>query len=394
MIVVEIIFWVAVGLLLYTYFGYPFLLLAAASVIQILRDLRFLFRRDSRRTEPVTDAALPAVSLVIPAYNEEAVIAAKLDNCLALDYPKDRIEILVGSDGSDDRTNEIVRSYADRGVVLAAYYERRGKPSVINDTVARSEGDVVVLTDATTMIEPDALRKIVRHFDDREIGGVNGELRFVSPEDSHRGEGWYWKYEVMIKFMENRFGVVLGSSGALCAVRKAVFRPIPANCICDDLLITLNVMLDGYRAVYDPEARSTEETAASVEMESSRRERIGAGNLQTLGWTLPLLDPRRGWVAPCYLSHKILKWLTWALMLVAFLANVLLLGELLYIVLFFLQLTFYATAALDALDVRLPVLSAVGHVTRYFVAMHLGLCRGFFRYIFRTQDVAWEREHR
>ena len=394
MIVFNILFWLAVGLMFYTYFGYPILLFLIASVVQLSRDLRFLFRRQTRRIDQVVEEDLPTVSLVIPAYNEDAAIAGKLDNCLALDYPRDKLEVLVGSDGSDDRTVEIVKTFEDRGVILCDYQDRRGKPSVLNDSIARATGDIVILSDATTLVDPDAVRKIVRHFNDPKVGAVNGELRFVSPGEGHQGEGLYWRYEVMIKFMENRLGVVLGSSGALCAVRKSVYRPIPPDCICDDFLITLNVTIDRHRAVYDPEARSSEETAAGVEMEGSRRERIGAGNFQALGPTARLLNPARGWVALCYPSHKIFKWITWAFMVLALLANIPLLGQTLYLVLFILQLAFYATALVGALGLRIPIVSRIGRVTYYFVAMHVALFRGFVRYVRGTQKVAWQREHR
>lgn len=390
----RIVLWIAGGLAVYTYFGYPLLLLTVTGLIQAVRDLRFLVRRASRRTSTVAEEELPSVSLVIPAYNEDAAIQAKIENSLALDYPADKLEIIVASDGSDDRTNEIAESFANRGVTLAAYGERRGKPSVINDTVERATGEIVVLSDATTMIDADAIRRIVRHFADANVGAVNGELRFASPGEGHGGEGLYWRYEVMIKFMENRLGVVLGSSGALCAVRKAFYRPIPADCICDDFVITLNTMIDGHRAVYDPEAQSAEETAASVEMESSRRERIGAGNFQALHHTARLLNPLRGWPAFCYLSHKIFKWTTWIFMLAALAANIPLVCEPVYLVILILQVGFYGLAILGGLRVRIPVLSKIARVPHYFVAMHIALFRGFCRYVRGTQKVAWQREHR
>jgi len=390
----RIVFWSAAGLAVYTYFGYPLLLFVVTGCIQAVRDVRFLFRRTSRRRGDVIEEELPSVSLIIPAYNEEAAIEAKIENSLALDYPEDKLEIIVASDGSDDRTNEITESLSGRGVTLAAYDERRGKPSVINDTVERATGDVIILSDATTMIDADAVRKIVRHFKDANVGAVNGELRFASPGEGYRGEGLYWRYEVMIKFMENRLGVVLGSSGALCAVRKAFYRPIPADCICDDFVITLNAMIDRHRAVYDPEAQSAEETAASVEMESSRRERIGAGNFQALHHTAKLLNPFRGWPALCYLSHKIFKWITWVFLLAALAANIPLVCEPVYLWTLILQGVFYGLAALGGAPVRIPILSKLARIPHYFVAMHLALFRGLLRYLRGTQNVAWQREHR
>jgi cellulose synthase/poly-beta-1,6-N-acetylglucosamine synthase-like glycosyltransferase len=407
MIVAEILFWLAVALAVYTYFGYPILLLGVTALVQTVRDLRYLLRRDTRRRPPVGDESLPAISIIVPAYNEEAAIAAKIDNCRGLDYPADRLEILIGSDGSEDRTNEIAREKIHElsdgpAVTLCDYEQRRGKPSVLNDTISRATGDVLVLSDATTMIDADALRHIARHFQNPEVGAVNGELRFEAPGEGHQGEGLYWKYEVMLKFMENRLGVVLGSSGALCAVRRSIFRPIPADCICDDLVITLNVELDGQRAVYDPEARSAEETAASVEQESRRRERISAGNFQALRMTVGLLNPLRGAIAWCYASHKIFKWTTWAFMALALLANVVALAWgaatgrrwMLYAVMLGLQAIFYGLAVLGASGVQIPIVSKVARIAHYFVAMHLAMFRGFLRHLRRTQKVAWQREHR
>jgi len=392
--VVRIIFWVAAGLCVYTYFGYPLLLLVVTAIVQTVRDLRFLFRRGSRRTSPVPDEGLPFVSLIIPAHNEEAAIETKIRNSLAADYPADKLEIIVASDGSDDRTNEIAEGFADEAVTLVAYAERRGKPSVINDTIERATGEIVLLSDATTIIDPDAVRNIVRHFEDPAVGAVNGELRFASPEEGHKGEGLYWRYEVMIKFMENRLGVVLGSSGALCAVRKSVYRPIPPDCICDDFVITVNAMIDRHRVVYDPEARSVEQTAASVEMESSRRERIGAGNFQALGYTAALLNPLRGWPALCYVSHKIFKWITWLFLATALVANVALVADTFYQGPLMLQVLFYLLALLGGTEARAGVVSKFARIAHYFVAMHVALFRGFVRYVRGTQRVAWEREHR
>jgi cellulose synthase/poly-beta-1,6-N-acetylglucosamine synthase-like glycosyltransferase len=244
------------------------------------------------------------------------------------------------------------------------------------------------------MLEPDAVRMAVRHFRNPAVGVVNGELRFTSPDEQYRGESLYWRYEVMLKFLENRLRVVLGSSGSLCAIRKSAFRPIPPDCICDDLLVTLNAVTDGHRAVYDPEARSMETTSASIELEYLRRQRMAAGNFQALGLTLSLLDPLRGWVAFCYFSHKLLKWTTWAFMGIALAANALLVQEPLYRALFALQLAFYGLALLAALRIRLPLIGRLTSAIYYFVCMQLAMLRGLIRHLRGTQSVAWERQYR
>lgn len=394
MFVIEVAFWTMVAVLLYAYLGYPLLIFVLASLVQTKRDFQSLFARPERRAELPAAGDLPRVSIITPAYNEERAMPEKLANCLALDYPREKLEIIVASDGSTDGTNGIVESFAESGILLAAHQIRRGKPSVINDTVERAAGDILVLTDATSILDPDSVRMAVRHFRDPAVGAVSGEVRLVSPDIGYKGESLYWRYEVMLKFLENRLGVVLGSSGSLCAVRKSAYRAIPADCICDDLVITLNTVMDGHRAIYDPEVRSTEMTSSSVELERLRRIRIAAGNFQALGLTVKLLSPLRGWVALCYLSHKVLKWTSWAFMAAAFVANLMLVYKPLYVTLLALQVAFYGSATIKATGARLPVLDRLAGATYYFVSMQLAMLQGFIRHLRGTQPVAWDRQHR
>lgn len=248
MTVIEIIFWLSVATLIYTYIGYPVLLFLLSSALQMVRDLRFIFNRGDRRTT-ARSQDWPAVTLIIPAFNEEDVIADKLENALALDYPQDKLEILVGSDGSTDATNDIVQSYGDRGVKLINYTDRGGKVSVINRTVPRAAHGLVVLTDANTMYEASAIKNLVKHFGDGRVGVVVGELTFESPSEEHKGEGYYWRYEVMLKFMENKLGAILGANGGLYAIRKELYRPVPNSTIVDDFVIPLKIAEERYRQV-------------------------------------------------------------------------------------------------------------------------------------------------
>jgi cellulose synthase/poly-beta-1,6-N-acetylglucosamine synthase-like glycosyltransferase len=397
---VEIIFWVAVGLIVYTYALYPLLLFAVTSATQLASNLMFLFRRRGRRSRAVTDEDLPTVSVVIAAYNEGATIAAKLNNCLQLNYPDEKLEILVGSDGSNDGTNEIVGSYADRGVGLAAYDERRGKPSVLNDTVPRATGDVVVLTDATTMMDPDAVRHLARHFANPKIGVVNGYLEYRLKDGATSREDLYWRYEEAVKFMEGRLGVVLGATGPMYAIRRRAYQPIPPDCIIDDFVIPMKISGSGYRAAYDAEARATEVPPPHVEDEAVRHARIGAGDFQALGMTWKLLNPLRGRLAWCYFSHKVLKWTTWFLLAAALLGNTALalagrapaIGW--YRTLLAAQILFYLCAGVGALRPKVPVVGRLLAVPYYFVRMHAALFRGFLRWLGRSQAITWQRSGR
>jgi cellulose synthase/poly-beta-1,6-N-acetylglucosamine synthase-like glycosyltransferase len=389
-----LLFWTAVGLSIYTYFAYPILLFAITSFRQSLRDIRFTMRLNNRRQEILRDTDLPSISVVISAYNEEASIAAKIENALELDYPKDKLEILVGSDGSDDKTNLIVASYADRGVILAAYPERRGKPSVLNDTIARATGDILILSDATTMLDKNVPRSFVRHFRDPHVGAVNGYMTYISHNGEQKQEGVYWIYEEALKFMESKLGVVLGATGPMYAIRRSSYQPISPNCVVDDFVIPLKIMSAGYRTAYDTEARATEEAASDIEGEAARRIRIGAGNFQALTMTYELLNPLRGWVAWCYLSHKIFKWLTWLMMATAFVANLFLLHRPLYQVTAILQLIFYGMAIAGACRLRVPILGKLCSLVYYFVSMHVALFRGFVRWIKHSQAITWSRSYR
>jgi len=376
-----------------------------ATALQIKRDMRYLFAKNERRRRDVEDEELPTVSIVVAAYNEEKVIEAKIHNMLALDYPKDKLEIIIGSDGSTDRTNEIVSAYREQEIQLINYTDRGGKTNVLNRTIPRATGDIIVLSDANTMYAKNALQKIIRYFRDSAVGCVCGELRFVSPEGKQDSETAYWKYEVLLKFLESKLGTVLGANGAIYAIRRELFEPIPPDTVIDDFLIGMNVKKKGYKVYYDAEAVAYEETTSDVKAEFTRRKRIGAGNFHALTKTLSLLNPAKGFVAFAYLSHKVIRWCVPFLMLLALGTNIPVLIKmahpnsnhmglpLLYGGLFSLQLLFY-------------LLALGGHLTRnrtspkllrlpyYFVSMNIALLFGFFRFITKTQKVAWKRTER
>ena len=394
MIAFEILFWASVGALLYTYVGYLVLLFVLSSVLQVARDLRFIISRGERRAGNHVDE-WPTVSLLVAAYNEEESIGRKIENALSLDYPREKLEIIIASDGSTDATNEIVRSYADQGVKLFDYPERGGKVSVINRSVSRAAHDIVILSDATTMYEPEAIRNAAKHFTDSQVGVVVGEVILKSHDEEYKGEAYYWRYEVMLKFMENRLGVVVGSSGALCAIRKELFVPVPDSTIVDDFVIPLKIAEKGYRQVYSPEARAIEETATDVSAEFVRRKRIAAGNFQSIFLLWRLLNPFRGYIAFTFVSHKMMRWCAPFFMIAAFAANIPLLAESLryYGVLLVLQLLFYGSAWLGW-QTNNPALRKLCAIQYYFVSMNIGMLQGFLNFLRGTQKVTWERNPR
>ncbi len=380
---VESTFWLCCFLVVYTYVFYPALLLALS-----------IFRRKRRSLD---ENHLPSVSLLIAAYNEEAVIEEKMKNCLALDYPKDKLEVLVGSDGSDDQTNALVAKYAQHNVKLFPYQQRRGKAAVLNDIAGAATSEVLIFSDANSMYRRDAILRLAPHFAGAEVGGVCGRLVLLSDERQidAEGERFYWDYENYLKYLEGKIKTVFGANGAIYAIRKSLFRPLPSHkVVADDFLIPLKIVERGYDVVYDKDAVACEFAAPNLSAEFKRKVRIGAGNFHGLREILPLLNPIRGFVAFGLWSHKIIRWLVPFLLLAIFFSNLALLGTTLYNVLFALQVFFYGVALvswqLDRRGVQLPLLI----YPYYFVTVNFALLLGFFKFLTGSQKPAWARTER
>lgn len=267
----------------------------------------------SRRPRPTAarDDHLPPVSVLVPVYNEEATVEAKLQNCLELDYPADRLEIVFASDGSTDRTASILRSRADPRVRVIECPQNRGKTAVLAETIPQLKGEVVVLTDATGMLNAAAIRKMVRHFADPEVGGVcgfyrilrEGRTRLDSAESSYHG------VEMLLRFWEGRIRTTLSGTGALCAIRKADYRPLPPHIINEDYVLTSRIALSGKRVVYDPAAQIADRLSTSPAHVFRRRVRIAYGNWQQVVHLKALLNPARGYLSWIFYSHKLLRML-------------------------------------------------------------------------------------
>lgn len=332
-----VVFWTCLAIVAYGYAGYPLVI-----------DL--LARGFGRAPDPPADPApddWPRVSLLLAAHNEEAVLAATLRNALAMDYPADRFEVVVGSDGSSDGTARIARGFAGQGVGLLDFPDRRGKAAVLNDAIPTLRGEVVLLSDANTMIDPSAARRLARWFVRAEVTSVCGRLVLVDPGSGRNADGLYWKYETFLKVRESRLGALLGANGAIYAIRRDRYVPIPVGTVVDDFVIPLLARLRHGGAIeYDAEAVAVEETAPDVAGEFRRRRRIGAGGWQAIGLLGALLDPRRGWVALAFASHKVLRWLVPFALLGMFGANLALLGRPGWAWALAGQVGFYAASAL------------------------------------------------
>lgn len=378
----KVIFWVSLALVFYTYVGYPLILVA---IVALWRP------RPTKQDE----SFLPTVSLVIAAYNEERVLQEKLENSLALDYPKERLEIVVASDGSTDATSAIARSYANQGIILHEVFPRGGKTRALNLVVPKTRGEILVLSDANTMYRPDALRKLVRHFADPAVGAVSGDVRLVNAADSHaQSEGLYYRYERWLQELESRLGSIIGADGGMYAVVRKLFHPPSNATVVDDFVISMTVSRLGYRVLYDPKAVAIEQGTLSSREEFRRKVRIVAGCLQALkageglpGWRQPFLALR-------YISHKLLRWLVPCFLLLLFFSSALLVSEPLYCLAFLGQILFYGAAVgygTDLLRIRRLRWSGIPY---YFCLVNGAALVGLWRGLLATQTVTWKRTTR
>jgi cellulose synthase/poly-beta-1,6-N-acetylglucosamine synthase-like glycosyltransferase len=304
----------------YSYAIYPFVLFMIGALHQAGHDVSFVFRKGDRRQRSA-DVDWPRVGVVISAYNEERHIEQRIQNLLALDYPVDRIVAYIGSDGSRDRTGEIIERYAHepriRGFVFT---QNRGKANVLNDLVARGDEEIIAFSDANTFFRPDAIKKLVAGFADPGVGGVSGELRLMGTGGDNQ-DSLYWRIEQFLKFFEARLGALLGANGAIYAIRRTLWKPLAPDTICDDFCVAMNVAAAPARLRYEPRAWAEEDTPERIDEEFKRRVRIGIGNFQALMRHPEYLLRTSMATRFAYLSHKVLRWIAPHLLIVAFVAS-------------------------------------------------------------------------
>jgi cellulose synthase/poly-beta-1,6-N-acetylglucosamine synthase-like glycosyltransferase len=378
MIAAEIVFWASALLIAYTYAGYPLLVFVLG---------RFL-PRDVRKAE-----IRPTVSLIIAAHNEERDIAHKIQNSLELDYPKDRLEIIVASDCSSDRTDGIVKQFASSGVRLERLPDRLGKSVAQNRAAARSRGEILVFTDATTMCDRNAIARMVRNFGDSQTGCVAGQLIYIDPADATAGKGCraYWSYEKVMRSCESRLGSLIGVSGCLYAVRRACYPPIALD-MSSDFAIAGEIHLRGLRTVYEPDAIATEETNGRGNIEFRMRVRIIEQTFSALSRYRTLLNPfKHDLFALQMISHKVFRYAVPAFLMLLFVSSVILaFSSRMYAVFLAAQLAFYLAAVAgwvcDRLGVRIGSLS----LPYYFALANAASLVGFFKFLTGEAHVVWE----
>jgi len=370
----NIAFWGSLALLTYIFLLYPVAV--------------YLLARWMPRVHGLGDE-LPYVSLCIPIYNEEAILDEKITNALALDYPADKLEIVFASDGSTDRSVEILRHCQNPRIRIFAFSVNRGKAAVLNEVVPQLRGEVVLLSDASGILDPSALRKVVRHFHDSRIGAVfgiyhifkEGRTRMDSAESTYHG------FEMQLRLWEGRFRTTLSGTGALCAFRKTEFEALPVGIINEDYVLPARIALKGKRVIYEPQAHVWDRISTSLPHVFRRRVRIAYGNWQQLTYLRTLLDPRQGYLFWIFVSHKVLRMFLPLVLLVTLLSSTVL-GPTVF------NLLISGTAALLILSVLGLLLddwfqerNPLGFVALIFLNV-LAVMVGSYRYL--TQDaVRW-----
>jgi poly-beta-1,6-N-acetyl-D-glucosamine synthase len=370
------IFCLAVAVPLYCYLGYPLVLLG----------LRLMIRR------PVKKAPIqPQVSLLIPACNEARVIERKIRNSTALDYPTDRLEIVIASDGSTDQTVAIARRFERRfektRLRVIAFAKNRGKMAVLNATIPELRGEIVVFSDASALLAPDALRRLVANFADPSVGAASGRYQVVRPGEVSIGasENLYWKYETFLKNQESQISSTLGGHGQLHAIRKELYPFPPAETINDDYVIPISVLSRGLRAVYEPSAVVYEEAREMTGF--ARRIRITAGNLQQLRILPQLCKPLQPLPLFFFLSHKVLRLVAPFAMLAALVTNLFLLASPIYTALFCAQIVFYILAAIGLTGRLRPRALALPF---YFCMLNAAAFFGLYHALTHRRNMAWK----
>lgn len=374
-------FWASVALLLYTYLGYPLL----------IRLLAALPRRI-----PAEGWLQPRITLVVVAYNEARRIRQRLENFLDLDYPWDRVEVIVASDGSTDSTVERARVYASEQVRVVEFRQRRGKSAVLNDVVPMATGEIVVLADARQRFETGALRALAARFVDPKVGAVSGELVLLDGRAGRsevgKGVDFYWRYEKFMRLYESRVDSTVGATGAIYALRRELFRPIPEALILDDVLIPMQVARQGYRVLFEPRARAYDWVAPDARHEFTRKLRTIAGNFQLFflrPWLLNPFQNRLWWQT---VSHKLCRLLSPLWLALAFGANLLLAqDQVAYRGLFVAQVLFYAAALLGYLTRHAARKPFFLNVPYAFCLLNWATVMALVHLLNGRQQVTWER---
>jgi cellulose synthase/poly-beta-1,6-N-acetylglucosamine synthase-like glycosyltransferase len=387
-----VVFMICAFIVFYTYLGYGMLIYVLAR----------WFPYKSITIPELNAQEFPAVTLFIAAYNEAEIIGEKMANSLALDYPTNRLKIFWVIDGSTDASEEILRKYTNVKVLYSP--ERCGKTAAINHGMAHVEDPIVVFTDANCMLNKEALKRIVKQFEDPTIGCVAGEKRIAFQQDdtvSSKGESAYWKYESFLKEKDFAYYSAVGAAGELFAIRTVYFEEMPENTLLDDFMLSMRIAQKGLRIAYTPDAYAVERGSSNMEEESKRKQRIAAGGWQSIGRLLPLLNFFvYGRLSFQYVSHRVLRWSIAPIALLVLLPiSWLLAGEHgrslinVFTVILYMQIVFYLCAVVGYLSRNQPQVSKVFFIPYYFVFMNANVLMGIW-YLINSTGGEWEKSKR
>lgn len=383
----QLIFWASLGIVLYTYLGYPV-------VLGVLVKTRKVFA--PRRAILFSDDDLPEVTLLVACYNEADILEQKILNTAELDYPVDKRNYWFVTDGSTDNSPEIIRKHA--GFEVFHESGRKGKNAAVNRVMKQVRTTVVVFCDANTILNREALKLLVRHFKDPNVGAVAGEKRVMqgtSENAAGSGEGAYWKYESLLKKWDSEFNTVVGAAGELLAVRSNLYEEVPPGVFIEDFRLSMNIAKAGYRVVYEPDACAMETASASIAEERKRKVRISAGGLIEVWHFMSLLNFfRYGWLSFQYVSHRMLRWTLAPLgLLLLLIANAFLAiaGSQLYQLILLAQVLFYIVAVMGFLLKDRKIGFRILFVPYYFLFMNISVYQGLLRIIRGSQSAMWDK---
>lgn len=386
----QILFWLSLFIVFYTFLGYGILLYFLVKIRRVRKGKRIL---------PDLNQDFPTLTLVVAAYNEEDLIIEKVQNTLGLNYPADKLNLLFITDGSSDKTPDLIAGYPQIKLMHSA--ARNGKIHAIHRAMHEVNSEVVVFTDANTFLNKDALLLIARHYADPEVGAVSGEKRVMQDavSDATAGEGFYWKYESTLKKWDSELYSVVGAAGELFSVRRSLYREVEPDTILDDFMISMLIAQQGYRVIYEPDAYASELSSDNITEELKRKVRIAAGGIQSIlrlnklffPFNFPLL-----WFQ--YISHRVLRWtVTPFLMILVFILNILICFQtqaVIYGLMMAGQVFFYGAAFAGWMLEKRRIKVKALFIPYYFCVMNYAVLAGIRRYYQGSQSAAWEKSRR
>lgn len=383
----ELIFWICIAIIFYSYFGYGIVIYLVVKIKNALGK-KVVF----------DDAFEPEVTLIVPCFNEADYIEEKIKNSTELDYPKEKLKLIFISDGSSDDTPERIKKYSN--VIGLHENKRSGKAAAMNRAMKFVNTPIVVFCDANTILNKEAIKELVKHYKNENVGAVTGEKRIISTNKegaSTAGEGIYWKYESLLKKLDSDFYSVVGAAGELMSYRTSLYKELPPDSLLDDLMQSMQIAIDGYRVIYEKNAWAAETASANVKEELKRKIRISAGAWQSMLRLGKAFNPFHNFkLFFAFISHRVLRWTLAPLsLLVLLLLNIFLAPTSnLYFTILLLQILFYTLALIGWYFENKRIKVKVLFVPYYFFIMNLCMYLGLFRFLKGKQSVSWERAQR